>query len=90
MIARRFQVFGQVQGVGFRYFALRSAARHQIKGWVRNLPDGSVESWAEGLPRAMEEFKKELSIGPMYAEVTQISETVENPTGRYDSFRIEA
>ncbi|MBX7219324.1 MAG: acylphosphatase [Blastocatellia bacterium] len=89
MVARHFQVYGQVQGVGYRYFALRAAAQHQIKGWVRNLPDGSVEVWAEGNTRAMESFKLELATGPMYAEVTQLCETDVEPTLRYGTFRIE-
>ncbi len=89
IVARRFIVSGRVQGVGFRYFALRAAARHQVKGWVRNLPDGSVESWAEGPPEAVEEFKKDLAAGPTHARVTQMSETVVEPTRRYGTFRIE-
>jgi acylphosphatase len=37
MIARRFFISGEVQGVGFRYFALRSAGRHQVHGFAKNL-----------------------------------------------------
>ncbi|HMT07932.1 MAG TPA: acylphosphatase [Pyrinomonadaceae bacterium] len=48
MIARHLFISGLVQGVGFRFFAQRSAARHQVKGYVRNLADGRVEAWAEG------------------------------------------
>ncbi len=42
-IARKFIVSGLVQGVGFRFFTQRSAARHQVLGYVQNLPDGKVE-----------------------------------------------
>ena len=47
-VARRFIISGLVQGVGYRYFVLRAAARHQVLGTVRNLPDERVEVIAEG------------------------------------------
>ena len=39
---------GSVQGVGFRYTAVRLSIRYAVDGYVRNLPDGSVELLAEG------------------------------------------
>ena len=39
---------GLVQGVGFRFTALRIANRYMLTGWVRNLLDGSVEMLAQG------------------------------------------
>ncbi len=39
---------GQVQGVGFRYTTNRLAKRYAIMGWVRNLPDGTVELVMQG------------------------------------------
>ena len=89
MVARRFIIDGQVQGVGFRYFALRAAARHQVKGTVRNLPGGQVEVIAEGERDAMEEFKKDLATGPTLAQVTSLDESDLAPTGRYHEFRID-
>ena len=41
-----FRVTGRVQGVFFRAACKRIADRHRITGWVRNLPDGSVEGMA--------------------------------------------
>ena len=41
---------GRVQGVGFRFTAFRIATRHQLSGFVRNLPDGTVEMIAQGNP----------------------------------------
>jgi len=58
-VAWKFLIRGEVQGVGYRFFAQRAAARHQVLGLVRNCPDGSVEVVAEGLPSAVEEFKKD-------------------------------
>ena len=89
MVARRFLIAGGVQGVGFRYFALRAAARHQVKGTVRNLPDSSVEVIAEGDREAMEEFKKDLATGPIFSRVSGLDETDLPVTGRYTEFRID-
>ena len=61
MVARRFLISGMVQGVGYRFFAMRAAARHQVLGTVRNLPDGRVEVLAEGDRDAMDEFKNDLA-----------------------------
>ena len=48
---------GQVQGVGFRATAVALARRHpNVRGWVRNLPDGRVELLADGPPEAVESF----------------------------------
>jgi len=89
MVARHFIITGMVQGVGYRYFAMRAAARHQILGTVRNLPDGRVEVVAEGDREAMDQFKNDLVTGPMMAEVADIEETDMPVTGRYRDFRID-
>lgn len=44
---------GRVQGVGFRYTVRRIATNHPITGYVKNLPDGSVELIAQGSPQAI-------------------------------------
>jgi acylphosphatase len=89
MIARKFLISGRVQGVGFRYFVQRSSARHQVRGYVRNLDDGRVEVHAEGGEKAVEEFKKDLAAGPTHSRVGEIEEIVLEPSGLYPSFRIE-
>ena len=88
-VARRFIVSGDVQGVGFRFFAQRVAARHQVTGYVRNLPDGRVEILAEGTLESIEGFKHDIAAGPQHARVAQVEETAHDPTGHYPSFRIE-
>ena len=88
-VARRYVVSGEVQGVGFRFFAQRVAAHHQVVGYVRNLPDGRVEAYAEGTPEGIEGFKHDLAAGPQYARVEQVEEVSVEPTGQYPSFRIE-
>jgi len=87
-VARRFVVRGRVQGVGYRYFALKAAADCGVAGTVRNLPDGSVEAVAEGAEEAVEGFGLELAQGPSYARVTSVDVTQLTPTGRYRGFNV--
>ena len=81
MIARKFLISGEVQGVGFRFFAQRSAARHQVRGYVRNLQDGRVEVWAEGSAKAVEGFRSDLAAGPTHSRVGQFEELVTELSG---------
>ena len=71
---RRYLVSGMVQGVGYRYFAMRAAQRLGIGGYARNLPDGSVEVYAVGSAPKLVEFRKELERGPEGASVTGVAE----------------
>lgn len=89
MISRKFIIHGLVQGVGYRYFAQRAAARHQVVGYVRNLEDGSVEVLAEGPQKAVDEFKHDLAAGPVHSSVEGIEETVLEASGLYSAFRVE-
>ena len=78
-----------MQGVGYRFFAQRAAARHQVVGYVRNCADGSVEAFAEGLASSVEDFKHDLATGPQWAVVDHVEEIDLEPTGSYSAFRIE-
>ena len=89
MQARRFLIRGEVQGVGYRFFAQRAAARHQVVGYVRNCADGSVEALAEGPGNSVEAFKHDLATGPQWAIVDQVEEIFLEPSGLYSAFRIE-
>ena len=82
-------ISGRVQGVGYRYFAQRSAAKHQVKGYVRNLEDGRVEAFAQGPDKAVEGFKHDLAAGPAYSRVTEVEELVEEADDIFSTFRIE-
>jgi acylphosphatase len=88
-VARRYTISGEVQGVGYRFFAQRAAARHQVVGYVRNLPDGTVEALAEGTLESVEGFKHDLAAGPSYGRVERVEEVNVEPTGHYTTFRIE-
>ena len=68
------QVTGRVQGVGFRWFVRVAGRRLQLSGWVKNLPDGSVEVAAAGSEDRLAEMRKLLARGPDGADVTGIVE----------------
>ncbi len=88
-VARKFLIRGDVQGVGYRFFAQRAAARHQVVGYVRNLADGTVESVAVGPRDNVEAFKDDLATGPQFALVEHVEEIdLESPES-YVTFRIE-
>lgn len=89
IIARLLTISGEVQGVGYRAFAQRAAAKHQVRGYVANLVDGRVEAHIEGTPAAVEGFKMDLAAGPRFSRVEQLEELVIDPTGLYSNFRIE-
>ena len=82
-------ISGQVQGVGYRYFASREATLLGITGYVRNLYDGSVEVFAEGEDTSIDRFGQILEEGPRFGNVSDIK--IENypPEGIYTNFTIE-
>ncbi|HET7627658.1 MAG TPA: acylphosphatase [Bacillales bacterium] len=81
-------VHGIVQGVGFRYYTEQQAFSYQIKGWVRNVPDGTVEIDAEGNERNVERFLEAVKRGSRQASVSKIEVSDIAEAGAHDSFRI--
>ncbi|MES2461509.1 MAG: acylphosphatase [Armatimonadota bacterium] len=84
-------VHGQVQGVGYRYFAHHAAGRlHVPGGVVRNCVDGTVEVEAEAADRmTLEGLLRELNTGPSSAKVEKVeTKWEENVTPRYANFRV--
>ncbi len=65
-------VQGRVQGVGFRAFTEHHAREKELRGWVRNREDGTVELEAEGPQSMLKAFLENLKDGPRLAHVTQI------------------
>jgi acylphosphatase len=70
--ARRWLVSGRVQGVGFRWFALRRGQELGLAGWVRNLPDGRVEVVASGPDDALASMEASLARGPRLSRVDRV------------------
>jgi len=72
--AKRFFVSGRVQGVGFRFFAERTAASLGVGGYVRNMFDGRVEVYAIGSAAQMDALRNALRRGPRMAAVDRVDE----------------
>ncbi|HWW82220.1 MAG TPA: acylphosphatase [Vicinamibacterales bacterium] len=88
-VARRFVISGRVQGVGFRYFTEAVAQREGIHGWVKNRPDGCVETLAEGESVAMARFEDAIRRGPHGARVARVEVEDGVPSGRETGFTIQ-
>ncbi len=63
---------GRVQGVGYRWFVQNVATKLGIKGYVRNLPDGTVEVEAEGDTNSLDALIIEMKKGPLGAYVKAV------------------
>jgi acylphosphatase len=87
-VARRFLISGRVQGVGFRYFTVDVARREGATGWVRNLPDGSVEAFVEGDDEAVTRIERAIRSGPRGARVDTVDVDAEEPSGAYKTFAV--
>ncbi|MGB8359799.1 MAG: acylphosphatase [Acidimicrobiia bacterium] len=76
MKAIRFKVTGLVQGVGYRQTCRRVARSLDLVGWVRNLPDGSVEAFAQGGDGALDSLLEWAWHGPVPSRVTGVESDV--------------
>lgn len=81
-------VSGRVQGVFFRSETQDEALRHNVTGWVRNLPDGRVEAVFEGEKEAVEKLIEFCKRGPPGARVTKVEVAWEPYTGEFKDFKI--
>ncbi|MEO2069217.1 MAG: acylphosphatase [Desulfurobacteriaceae bacterium] len=81
-------VSGRVQGVGYRAFTKRKAEKLGLKGFVRNLPDGRVEVYAEGEEEKLQELLLQLKKGPILAKVEKIDFEFTETRGNYEDFDI--
>lgn len=63
------QVFGRVQGVGFRYFVNYTARAFNLTGWVKNCDDGSVQMEIQGEEKSISLFIEKLNKGNGFAKV---------------------
>ena len=86
LIAR---VHGRVQGVGFRFSAIRVARSFSLRGTVANRPDGSVEVLAEGAPESLSRLVAWLQKGPPGAHVRNVEIEWIPFSGRFSDFDVE-
>ncbi len=82
------KVFGRVQGVGYRAFALRIARSFGLKGYVRNMRDGSVYIEAEGTQEILDQFISQCKAGPGWAHVEKVIKS-EAPVQSYKEFSVK-
>ncbi|HXT89352.1 MAG TPA: acylphosphatase [Trebonia sp.] len=81
MVRYRVLISGRVQGVFFRNTCRRIAEQHGVNGWVRNLPDGSVEAVFEGPEAEVGQLVDWSHHGPRSASVTDVRVEAEAPEG---------
>lgn len=68
----RYEITGRVQGVGFRYWTLRTARSLGVRGTVRNRSDGAVVVVAAGDAQALAALRESLQSGPAGARVREV------------------
>jgi acylphosphatase len=81
-------VHGEVQGVAFREYTRREASRLGLLGWVRNLPDGSVEVVFEGTADQAESLLSWLATGSPFSQVSRVEYKEETCQGEMRPFFI--
>ena len=89
-MARRYNVSGRVQGVGYRNFVEHVAAKIGVDGFVRNRRDGRVEVYAIGKPEQLKQLRAALEKGPMMSSVSEVDEEPDSVNNQYvGNFTIE-
>ena len=81
-------VNGLVQGVGFRYFVSRKANELNLFGFTKNQYDGTVLTVVEGEKYLIEDFYKELKIGPMHAGVRSSNIKLSKSKNEFTNFEV--
>lgn len=79
-------IFGNVHGVGFRKFVRVNAQKLGLVGWVRNLPEGTVEAEVAGSDVSIQKLIKLCKKGPFLAEVTSVDVASEEKDFPYTEF----
>lgn len=82
------RVYGRVQGVGFRYYVLNTAAELGLVGWARNRRDDSVEVVAEGELEVLETLVRALQRGSNSSAVREVKTGLQEANGEFSSFFI--
>ena len=81
-------VKGVVQKVNFRHFTQQNALHFHVKGWVQNLPDGSVEGCFEGDEANVQALVDWCRTGPSASRVDEVLAKGDTYTGEFDDFSI--
>ncbi len=84
----RIRISGRVQGVFFRAYTQEEALKLGLAGWVRNLPDGSVEAMVEGDAARVERMIAWCNSGSPQSAVSHVQVQEEQPSGEFTDFTI--
>ncbi len=79
---------GKVQRVGYRDFVEQYTHTHNLNGWIKNNPDGSVEAVIQGTPEELKNCIEVLNQGSLLAKVESLSVDWRTPERQYDEFKI--
>lgn len=79
---------GAVQGVGFRYTTERIARHFEVTGYVKNLPNGKVETVAEGEEQALKDFLQALCDSDMKSYIRDVHTEWSEATGKFQGFGV--
>lgn len=82
------KIFGDVQGVNFRWYARKEAKRLGLNGWAKNMPDGTVEIVAEGEEENVKKFLEWCKLGPRWGRVDMVEEAWEENEAGLKDFEI--
>ena len=83
------KIHGNVQGVSFRQFARNKALELSVTGYVKNMPDGSVDIIGQGEEEKVKAFVEAISAGPEEAEVESLELVWGKPSSDFATFTIE-
>lgn len=89
MKALELKITGEVQQVGYRRRIWRTANKIGVKGYIKNLPDGSIKIIAEGDEKILQNLLKTIDIKEPPILVEEIEAKERKPTGRYQHFQIK-
>ena len=82
-------VSGRVQGVSFRSFTVSKASELGLKGYVKNLPDRTVEVVAEGSKEKINELISWLRKGPLLSKINEVKISCSEVLNEFSDFRIK-
>lgn len=82
-------ITGDVTGVGYRYWARKSAQILGLTGYVKNIETGRVEAVFEGDEEKVREMAEKCKKGPEVALVTKLGEKWEEATGEFTGFEVK-
>jgi acylphosphatase len=81
-------VSGKVQGVSYRAYVQEAATELDLVGYIKNLPDGTVEVVAQGNPDTLKEFVECLHEGSLLSKVEGVAVDWRSPRVTYTEFSL--